>query len=50
MRFDSTHEYQSCVEVIVILIVEVSVVLVRLLIEHLVEVSTGVHLRLFIEG
>ena len=42
MRFDWTHEYQGRVEVIMIFLVEVSIVLVCLLVEHLVEVATGV--------
>ena len=48
MRYDLTNEYQGCVQVIVVLLVEVSVVLVRLSVEHLVEVSTGIHLWRFI--
>ena len=44
VRCNSTHEYQGRVEVVVVLLVEVSVVLVRLSVEHLVEVSTGIHL------
>ena len=45
MSLEPTHEYQRRIGIIVMLLVEVPVVLVCLLIEHLVEVSTGVHFR-----
>jgi len=48
VQFNSTHEYQRRIQVVVILLVEVFVVFVRLLVEHLVEMPTGIHIWWFI--
>jgi len=45
---ESTYEYQGCVKVVVILLVEVPVILVRLPVEHLIKVPAGI--RLFFCG
>ena len=41
---ESTYEYQGGVKIVVILLVEVPVILVRLPVEHLIEVPAGIHL------
>ena len=47
---EPTHKYQSCVEVVMILIVKVPVVLVCLSVEHFVEVPARIYLRRFFCG
>lgn len=45
MRPHLTHEYQGCIEVVVVLLEEITVVFVCLSIKHIVEMSPRVHLR-----